>query len=224
MTGALGTVTKRLVKGLVNLEIRVRIETIQNTVLLRLARILRRILEICIHSNSNERTPSNAGVKNPKKSKIIIMMIIIWYIHSASAVLENDTHKLIWDFNMQTDYQISARLPELIIISKKKKTCKIVYFAVSADHRVWVKGLWKEGYVLGPCLGFLKKWNMKVTFTPIIIGALSTVTEELLKGLGNLEIRGHVGTIQSITLLIPARILRRVPETWGDLLSLKLQW
>ena len=43
--GALGTVTKGLVKGLEDLEIRGRVETIQTTVLLRSARILRKVLQ-----------------------------------------------------------------------------------------------------------------------------------------------------------------------------------
>ena len=43
--GALGTVTKGLVHGLEELEIREREETIQTTALLRSARILRRVLE-----------------------------------------------------------------------------------------------------------------------------------------------------------------------------------
>ena len=43
-----------------------------------------------------------------------------WYMHNPASVLENDTHKLLWDFNMQTDHQIPARWPNLIIIYKKK--------------------------------------------------------------------------------------------------------
>ena len=43
----LGTVTKGLVQGLEDLEITRRVETIQTTALLRSARILRRVLEIC---------------------------------------------------------------------------------------------------------------------------------------------------------------------------------
>ena len=43
--GALSTVTKGLVQGLEDLEIRGRVESIQNTALLRIARILRRVLE-----------------------------------------------------------------------------------------------------------------------------------------------------------------------------------
>ena len=43
--GAFGTVTKRLFKGLDDLEAGGRLETIQTTALLKTARILRRVLE-----------------------------------------------------------------------------------------------------------------------------------------------------------------------------------
>ena len=42
--GALGTITKGLLKGLEDLEIGAQVETIQTTTLLRTARILRRVL------------------------------------------------------------------------------------------------------------------------------------------------------------------------------------
>ena len=63
------------------------------------------------------------------------------YMHNLAVVLENDTQKLLWDFDIQTDHRISARRPDLIIINKKKKKriCKIVDFAVPANHRIKVK-------------------------------------------------------------------------------------
>ena len=64
---------------------------------------------------------------------------------------------------------------------------------------------------------------MKATIIPIVIGAFSTATKGLLKGLKDLEIGGRVETIHTTALLRSARILRRVLETWGDLLSLNLQ-
>ena len=60
-------------------------------------------------------------------------------MHKPAPVLENDTHKILWDFIIQTDHLISARRPDLIIINKKKITCTIVNFAVQADHRVKLK-------------------------------------------------------------------------------------
>ena len=57
---------------------------------------------------------------------------------------------------------------------------------------------------------------------PIVISALGTVTKGLVQGLEDLEIRERVETIQTTALLKLARILRRVLETRGDLLSLKI--
>ena len=45
VTGVLGTIPKGLIKGLEDVKIRGQVETIQTTVLLKLARILRRIPE-----------------------------------------------------------------------------------------------------------------------------------------------------------------------------------
>ena len=147
-----------------------------------------------------------------------------WYMHNPAPVLENAMHKLLWDFNIQTDHLILARRPDLIIINKKKRTCKIVDFAVPADHRIKLKECEKKNKYLDLTTELEKKlWNMQVTIIPIVIGAFGTVTKGLLKGLEDLEVGGRVETIQTTALLRMARILRRVLETWGDLLSLRLQ-
>ena len=48
------------------------------------------------------------------------------HMHNPAPVLENNTHKLLWDFDINTDHLISVRRPDIIIINKKKKkgTCK----------------------------------------------------------------------------------------------------
>ena len=46
------------------------------------------------------------------------------------------------------DHRISARRPDLIRINKKKKrTCKIIDFAVAADHRIKLKEREKKKYL-----------------------------------------------------------------------------
>ena len=57
-------------------------------------------------------------------------------MHNPASVLENEIHKLLWDFNIQTDYIILARRTDHIIIKKKKSIRKIVDFAIPADNRV----------------------------------------------------------------------------------------
>ena len=44
-----------------------------------------------------------------------------WYMHNPGSVLENEMHKLLWDFDIQTDPLISARQMDQIIIKKKTK-------------------------------------------------------------------------------------------------------
>ena len=107
---------------------------------------------------------------------------------------------------------------------QKKRICQIVDFAVPVDHRIKLKGCEKKDKYLDLARELKMLSNMKVTIVPIVIGTFGTVTKGLLKGLKDLEVCGRVKTIEMTALLKTARILRRVLETWGDLLSLKLQW
>ena len=43
------------------------------------------------------------------------------HMHNPAAGLENDTHKLLRDFDIQMDHLILARRPDLVVIDKKKK-------------------------------------------------------------------------------------------------------
>ena len=78
-----------------------------------------------------------------------------WYMHSPAAVLENNTHKLLCDFDIQTDHLIPARRPEC---EKKDK-----FLDLARELK--------------------KLWHMTATIIPIVISAFGTVTKGLLKGL-----------------------------------------
>ena len=106
-----------------------------------------------------------------------------WYKHNPAPVQENDTHKLLWDFNIQTDHLIRARRLDLIIINKKKRICKTVDFAVLVDHRINLKECEKKDKYLNLARELKKLSNVKVTVVPIVIGALGTITKGLLKRL-----------------------------------------
>ena len=78
-------------------------------------------------------------------------------MYNPAPVLENATLKHLWDFNIQTDRLIQARRPDLIIINKKKKrTCKIVDFAILADHRIKLKECEKKDKYLELARGLKK--------------------------------------------------------------------
>ena len=72
----------------------------------------------------------------------------------------------------------------MIVNKQKKRTYRIVNFAVPADHRVTLKEIEKRSKYLDLARQLKKLRNMKVTVIPIEIGALGTVTKGLVKGLG----------------------------------------
>ena len=60
---------------------------------------------------------------------IIIIEIIMsridhtnkWYMHNSESALENEMHKILSDFEIQTDHLILARWPDQLIVNKKRK-------------------------------------------------------------------------------------------------------
>ena len=147
-------------------------------------------------------------------------------MHNPESVLKNETHKLLWDFEIHTDHQILARWPDLIVINKKKmRTWRIVDFDVLANQRVKLKECEKRDKYLDLAGELKKLWIMKLTIIPMVIGALGTVTKGLVQVLEDIEITGREETIKTtVFFFISARILRRVLETWWDLMSLKFLW
>ena len=103
-----------------------------------------------------------------------------WYTHETESVVENDYYKILWDFDVQTDHEISARRPDLIIINKEKKTCQIVDFAIPADNNIIKKEKEKEKYQ-DLKWEVMKLWNLKTSVIPIVIGALGTISKNLCK-------------------------------------------
>ena len=65
-------------------------------------------------------------------------------MHNPASVLDNDTHKLLWDFDTQTDHLISARKPDLIVINKKEKL-QNCWLCCPGWPQNKTERMWKEG-------------------------------------------------------------------------------
>ena len=82
-------------------------------------------------------------------------------MHKLESVLENETEnhqgfwewimrrKIIRDFEIQTDHVIPTRRLDHVRVNKKKRTCRILNFAVLVDHRVKIKENEKKDKYLG---------------------------------------------------------------------------
>ena len=133
-----------------------------------------------------------------------------------------------WD--AQTDHLIPARRPDRVIVKKKResereRTCRIVDFAVSANLRVKIKGneKWDKYLTLGR--------ELKIDVEQESNGdancnwcAWKGPQKLRKRWLEELEIGGRIESIQITAFFRSFRILRRVLETWRDLLSLSYKW
>ena len=61
---------------------------------------------------------------------------IKWYKPEPESVLENEDYKILWKFSMVTDHVIEVRRPDLVVVDKKRRTCKIIDFTFPGDSRI----------------------------------------------------------------------------------------
>ena len=59
-----------------------------------------------------------------------------WYEHKPEGVTRKGNIKVLWDFNIQCDHEIEARRPDIVVVNKDLKECKIIDVAVPWDSRV----------------------------------------------------------------------------------------
>ena len=57
-----------------------------------------------------------------------------WYMHKLESILDNETHKILWDVEIQTDSPISDRWSDLVFISKSFQI--IVFVFIVFFHNV----------------------------------------------------------------------------------------
>ena len=130
--GAFGTITKGLLKGLDDLEIGGRVETIQMTALIRTARIVTRVLETWCHSNSSEKPSTNTDVRNSKGVN--------------NNKWDSQNYLEFWRTIGATNLNQTTRQTESL---QKMRICRQMDFAVLADHREELE--WIERKIHRPC-------------------------------------------------------------------------
>ena len=133
-----------------------------------------------------------------------------WYEHEPKSVLENENYKILWDFSIQTDHVIEARRPDLVVVdvNNKKRTCKIIDFAVPGDSRIDEKGKEKIEKYQDLRRELQKIWNVKVKIIPLVVGCLGAIPKQFGNRLKETGITAEIGQVQKIVLLGTARILR----------------
>ena len=121
-------------------------------------------------------------------------------------------NEILWDFSIQTDHVIEARRPDLVLVDKKEKICKIIDFEVPGASRIEEKEKDKiEKYQdLGRELQ--KIWKVKVKIIPLVGGSLVVIPKQFGKRLKQIGITVGTAQGQKTVVLGTTRILRKVLE------------
>ena len=117
---------------------------------------------------------------------------------------------MLWDFNIQTDHVIEARRPDLVVVDKKERSCKIIDFSVPGDSRIEEKEQNKIEKYQELERKLQKIWNVKVKIIPLVVGSLGAILKQFGDRLKWIGIIAGPAQVQKIVLLGTARILRKV--------------
>ena len=97
-----------------------------------------------------------------------------------------------------------------VAVDKKRRTCKIIDFAVPGDSRIEEKEKEKIEKYQDLRRNLQKIWNVRVKIIPLVVGSLGAIPKEFANRLKEISVTAEIGPIQKTVLLGTARILRKV--------------
>ena len=104
-----------------------------------------------------------------------------------------------------------------MLIDKKRRTCKIIDFAVPRDSRTEEKEKEKIEKYQDLRRELQKIWNVRVKIIPLVMGSFGAIPKQFGKILKVIGITAEIGQVQKTVLLGMARILSEVLEKlWLD--------
>ena len=81
----------------------------------------------------------------------------------------------MWNFSIQTDYEVINNKPDIIVVDKINKTANLIEVAVPNDYNTCNKRLQKVRAYTNLSGEIETLWNLnKVQITPVIVGAMGT--------------------------------------------------
>ena len=70
-----------------------------------------------------------------------------WYTHMPKPVYEQEDVTVLWNQAVQTDKEVTANWPDIIIKNKKEKPCILKDVAIPADRNIVQKEMEKEAKI-----------------------------------------------------------------------------
>ena len=86
----------------------------------------------------------------------------------------------------------------MVVVDKKRRTCKIIYFAVPGDRKIEKKEKEKIGKHQDLRRELQKIWNVRVKIIPLVVGSLGAIPEPFDIRLKETGITAEIEQVQKI--------------------------
>ena len=83
----------------------------------------------------------------------------------------------------------------MVVVNKKRRTCKIVDFAVPGDSRIEEKEKEKTEKYEDPRRGLQKICNVRVKIIPLVVGSLGVIPKQFGNRLKETGITAEIGQV-----------------------------
>jgi hypothetical protein len=133
-----------------------------------------------------------------------------WYSHTPKPVTEHEDVTVLWNQGIQTDREVLANRPDVIIKNKKDKTCLMIDVAAPSDKNIIQREAENKLKYKNLSIEIQRMWNMKCFVMPIIIGATGIVSKSLQKYLETIPGQHSIDSLQTTAILGTSHIIRKV--------------
>ena len=136
-----------------------------------------------------------------------------WYNYTPEKVLENESYKLLWDFQINTDRTIIASKPDIIFHDKNANKLYIIDVAIPADANIVKKRIEKIDKYIDLSIELKRLWNThSVIVIPIVIGATGVILKSFQQDIEKIPCKLSQLEMQKATLLGTMSIVRRFTQ------------
>ena len=133
-----------------------------------------------------------------------------YYEHEPKTVPESNEVTILWDMPIQSDKEIKANRPDIVVKDKKGRSCQLIEISVPTERNTSIKMTEKLSRYKDLKIEIERLWGMKATTIRVIIGALDLIKKGMEKYISKTPGNISIQEAQKCVLLGTAHILRRI--------------
>jgi hypothetical protein len=144
------------------------------------------------------------------------------YSHTPKSVCQHEDITVLWNQEVQTEREVLANRPDIIIKNKKDKICLMTDVEIPSDRNVIQKESENKLKYKNISIEIQRMWNIKCFVIPVITGATGIVTKGLKIYLETIPGKHSIDSLQRAAVLGTSHIIRKCynqklePEWWGS--------